>query len=131
MSLHELIHNPDEYLSIPKKEIMEWTFGDVFVNSSVAPLRPDTLRLSVILETDEFGSFDAHTIKKDSKKEAISPVGGTGNIGDIIEIVDHWDLDRIIEAYEEGCRLAGDKPLSSVIEILKLESKKPPYKVKK
>lgn len=131
MSLHELISNPNEYLSKPKKEISGWKFGDVFVNGSVIPLRPDALKLSIILETDESGSFDEHTIKKDSEKEVIFQIGGTGDARNIIEIVDHWDLDRIIKAYTEGCRLAGDKPSFNNIERLRRESKKHPYRVKK
>ncbi|MFH2118554.1 MAG: hypothetical protein ABII10_02370 [Candidatus Paceibacterota bacterium] len=123
----ELGFDPSKYLSSPKEKITKVRFGDVCIRSWTTVPRLDTLSKSIVLGLRKQNTIHTFSIIKDSfGEEAIHPnTGGTNSTDEVIEIVDHWSLERIIEAYRRGWKLfsqSNEEPPFDFIKKLRDEA---------
>lgn len=98
---------------LERKPIAPFTIhlGDVFLFP-----RDIGLPLRVITNLREPGSLEVNAAGpslRSDRPEYFKFFGSTHPITDLGEIVDHWDLDRIIRAYEAALNRGGFEPLGT------------------
>lgn len=111
-----------------QSEIQQIGFGDVFLYELVKGRR-DGLGKAVMHTTNTDRSFEALVVLEDSPTEALHPWGGTMLLRDVLQIIDHWDFERVIRALQEGAKRTGLTVIPERIEKLRIESQKQPIHV--
>lgn len=111
-----------------QSEITQISCGDVFLYELVNG-RPKNLGTAVIHKWNTDRSFEALVILEQFETETLHPWGGTMNFGDIVKIIDHWDVERVIRALNEGEKRTNMTIDSKRIGRLRKEFEKPPRKV--
>lgn len=113
---------------LERSEITQVSCGDVFLYEQVSG-RPENLGTAVIHKWNTDRSFEALVILEQFEKETLHPWGGTMNIGDIVKIIDHWDVNRVIRALNEGGERTNMTINPERIDRLRREFEKSPRKV--
>ncbi|MFH1533478.1 MAG: hypothetical protein ABID64_00930 [Nitrospirota bacterium] len=111
-----------------QSEITQVSCGDVFLYELVNG-RPENLGTAVIYKWNTDRSFEALVVLEQFDKETLHPWGGTMLLNDIVQIIGHWDADRVIRALNEGGEKTGLSVDSERIDRLRIEFIKPPIKV--